>query len=649
MADAKATFAVELQDQTSRAAKSATDGLEKLRQKIQQDTDALRNMQTAMGRLKGATTDVSGVKKDLMARINATKGAIGNAQASYLKAGGSLDAMKAKTAGASAGADKLGGSMQGAGESAKGAGGKFGASGAQVAKGIAVAVLAVSAAWGALQRFALQAYDAARSLQITREAFMGSALGAERLESHIANLGRKVPQTRAEIQGIAQDLSEGGLAGNNLVTAMRAVATAGAVLPNAGAKIKAIAESAVQTKRLMIGAFDLKGTGLAIKDVAAELASSLKVSLGEAQQALMQGRVGIDSGLQAIDKAVEKRFGALAKKRAVGLESLFARGKEAIGNLFSKINFEPLLTAFDKLVAMLDTSTSTGSALAMIFDGMFGGMGKSATGVMPIVQGFIKGLIIGALWVETAFYRVRGALKRAIPKSLKGEIDGVSAAILAGKVAAVALGVAFAALGVVAAAAFLVVFAPIIAVVGAIALVIYAVKRFGPAVKDGIVKAVNWIRDKIGAAVDFIGALPGKLLALGKEMMEKLAEGIKAAAGAVSDAVSGVADDISGALGAPGVPQGAIDQAKRKGVPLSPLMRPGAGPTQGASFTPAAPIFQPSQPRDVVATNTTNTSTTGHTFNFTGMGEPDRAWFRRELTEVLKGSASGAGLNPTFA
>ena len=101
MSDAKASFAVELKDDTSPAALSAAEALQKMRGAIDRDVKALAEMQAAMKRVQGAGSVNIQVFKELQAKIEAQKTKIAEAQGKYVSLGGTFGGFhpKAKSAG----------------------------------------------------------------------------------------------------------------------------------------------------------------------------------------------------------------------------------------------------------------------------------------------------------------------------------------------------------------------------------------------------------------------------------------------------------------------------------------------------------------------------------------------------------------------
>lgn len=554
MGDPVASFAVDLETAGAVAgAKAAASAMEGLRGKIQEDEAALRSLQQALGRIKGAKVDVGDQTKALSTQMGALKANIATNQGVFMKLGGNLGELSKKSDGASASGKKLGDSMKGAGNSAQSSGEQFSMSWAEIAKGAAVAAVAVGAAIGAFTRFALLSWDHIRTQRITAEAFTGSAFAADQLASSIRGMEGGLPQTREGLQSIAQSLSEGGLSGRGMATALHLVATAAAVLPSAAAKLQSLAASASDAGKLLIGKDSLKGTGVTIDAIAAQLGKSMRGGVAAAKRALQTGGVELEAGLKALDGAVQDRFGDLAKRAALSAPAQWEKLKESIGGLFSSVAFEPALKALSKLTELLDESSTTGKALRELFATMFESAGSGLAELLPLVGGFMRGLLEGALLVQSAWKAVQGVLAKVFPAGLMEKIGGAKIAFYGGVTAAIlfaaAVGLATVALTVLAVLAVGLVLAlatPFIIVGGIIGGLIYVVVKFGSAIMNSMGRAFAWVGKQIKKALDAIRGF--NLADAASSIIGSLVDGLASAGKAVLSAVIGVGRSIGTAL-----------------------------------------------------------------------------------------------------
>lgn len=496
-ADAKATFAIELQDQTAGAADSAVSSLERLRAKIKQGQAALAEMQAAMQRLKGAAVveqyqrqaaalsrleaqmrrlqaasnvDIEKVQA-LQSKIDATRAAVDRLSQedtvkAFLQMRDAIDAQKQSIAGAQAEMVHLGGSYgktaQGAKEAKAGLGefletaqmaggpmgnlagranqlksalGKGGTAGALVLLLALLAALTVGVfiAAGALASFALQAAGAERANRLLMEAATGSSAAAASLSVQVDRVAGRVAMARSEIEEMALSLARTRLQGLALEAALSAVATASAVMgATAAAKLQGIAEQAARARRFVVGAFDLDGTGLQIADVAGALAKRLGISLNAAVAAIQNGQVQVEDGLQALDDAIQAKFGHIAKAQTLGFSFQLQRARENAGRVFADVHIEPFLEGLRSVLRLLDQSTVSGRALKVLAEVMlnplFAALGRGA----PYARAFFQGMIIGALLVAINVLRVKKAIDSVFGGESKTKVDSLRLAMLAG-------------------------------------------------------------------------------------------------------------------------------------------------------------------------------------------------------------------------
>jgi hypothetical protein len=647
MADAKASFAVELEDGVSKGANSGARSLEKLKKAIQDDQKALRDMQGAMGRLKGNTTDVTKAKSELQKKIDATKGSLGKAQAQYLQAGGQLSKLGEKAKGSSLSLSNLKTIAAG--------------SGAAVAALVAIVAGAIVAFVG----FGIAVADAARSSKLLLEAQTGSSLGADRMNQWVNAISRKVPLARAQIRDLVGALTDKGLQGNKLAHALSATATATAVLgSSAGSKIQAIAEQAVRARRLMIGMFDLQGTGVNINDVAAQLATIAKTSVGAAKAALQNGRVEVETGLKALDKAIESKLGGIAKKQMKSLPMQFEKAKEKFQDLFSGVRIEKLLDALDQMLGLLDQNTSSGQALKQICEGIIQPMVDAIGFAMPFIKQFFRGFLIGALQAGIVFLDLGTAIKVMIPKWLVSDLGSMTTALEAGKIAAYALAVV---VGLLAAAVALAA-APIVALAAGIYAAIKAYEALkevmgGKKLATGVTENIAKVKENVDGAArrkGFKSAVQGGFEAmrdprgkpvasasgnaLGDAMATGMAQGLRKGTDKVREAASEMGK--------------AAHDATKKAVdahsPSRLFFKTGGdiatGLAQGVDHGSSKvneSVYSLVTPADAkaVSSSVTNNKTSAPTQinHFYGMGAQDREWFERKSQAGLSRSAQMAG------
>jgi hypothetical protein len=214
---ADSTYAIELKDETSGAAESAANALSKLKKRIDDDTKALSQMQAAMRRLKGATTQDSAAVKALSDQISAQKAKIAGAQSAYVKLGGTFDGkVTPAITDATGGLKGFLGFMKTLPPHVLAA-----------AAAVAAFVGGIVAATAALLAYGIAQANARRNeeLQLERLAvitrrFGGAAGSGRELQESIDRVSSRVAAGRSEVSAYAQQLYRAGLRGAALGTAL---------------------------------------------------------------------------------------------------------------------------------------------------------------------------------------------------------------------------------------------------------------------------------------------------------------------------------------------------------------------------------------------------------------------------------------------
>lgn len=550
-ADAKATFAIELQDQTAGAAGSAAAGLERLRQKIREDQAALGEMQAALRRLKAGTNVSMEAFGELRSQIDAKKASLASAQQAFIQLGGTFG--KTTTA-----AKETGGGLQELLGTAQAAGGplgtlagrasqlgsvlgKAGAAGAALllAAALVAVVAGIAIAAVALASFGFHAADAARSSRLLLEAAAGSAAAGAALGAQLEAVAGRVALARGQLEEMALSLARARLAGRALESAFSSVATATAVMGSAaGSKLQGIAEQAARTRRFVLGAFDLDGTGLKIADVAGALAKRLGISFGAAVAAIQNWRVRVEDGLQALDDAVQAKFGKVAKAQLLGLGFQLQRARENFGRLFSGVKIDAFLEGLQSVLALLDQSTASGRALKAIAEGLLNPLFAALARTAPYARAFFQGLVIGALLLTIVVLRAKKALTEVFGGESKSNIDGIKLAVYGG-VAALGLFVgSLVGLAALVALAFAPLALSLVGIAAAVLLLLSPLLVVGAAAY-GLYVAFQ-------AAYDAISGLDFGEIATG--LISGLVGGIQAGVGLVAEAVQGLASTVMGTL-----------------------------------------------------------------------------------------------------
>ncbi|WP_437958595.1 hypothetical protein WME76_02295 [Sorangium sp. So ce119] len=452
--DQEARFAIDLDAKGADKARDLAQALSGLRDKMKADQSAVGELQAALKRLQVGGSANTEVFKKLRDQLAAKKASLGAAQEQYVKLGGTFGPVASGAKAASAGIDDVLGAAQGAGgpigglagrfSQLKGLIGKAGAAGAALV--LAAALLAVVAgavvATAALAAYALQAASAAREARLLFDAVSAGAGADQRLGVQVELLAARVNLARSQLNEMGLTLGRTRLQGRALEAAFSAVATTTAVMGQAaGSTLQSIATEAARTRVFVLNAFSLDGTGLKIKDVAAELAKRTKVSMQTAVAAIHNGRVKVADGLAALDAAVQAKFGKLAAAQMLGFDVQVMRLKENLSALFKDVNVDAALEGLRGVLRLFDQSTVTGQQLKFIAETLLNPLFESVRAASPYVQGFFKGMVIAALLVAITVQRLKKAWDDAFGGGTKSKIDGVKVGVYAG-IAAVALLVA---------------------------------------------------------------------------------------------------------------------------------------------------------------------------------------------------------------
>lgn len=549
MADATARFDLKINADASSTGPAAS-ALVNLAKRIQEDQKALGELQKAQKNLQGSTSVNVEAFKSLQKQIDAKKSSIAASSEQFLSLGGNMGKLSGylkkggddskKATGALddfvSAVDASGGSLgqyTSKIESVVEAFGKLGPAGLVGLAAVAVVALTLVlfAGIAALARYGFAAADAARTAGILREANAGSAAAASRLDKEISILSARVPTARAELEKLGNDLARSGLSGNTLQTALSAIATSSAVMGSqVGSTLQGIIDRARLSKRFILSAFDLQGTGLKIQDVGAAVAKRLGISVQAAVAAMQNGQVKLADGVAALDDAVQKKFGGAAMKLALSYPTQIAKAKESLDRLFAGVKIEPVLKVLHEVLGLLDENSASGKALKAIFETVLNPLFEAIGGKGGVAKAFFQGMIIVGLGFAIAILKAKKAIAETFGTS--SGIDSTSAALTAGKVVAVAL---VAGVGMLTAAFFLLAIATFIAFLPLILLGVAMV---------AVVAGIVWLIAHIGEAVSWLGELGGKAYKAGSDMIQGLGRAISAGKDWVVNLVKNLANSI---------------------------------------------------------------------------------------------------------
>lgn len=488
--DASASFAIDLEVKGTAEAQAGAEALEQLRNAIQGDVVALRQMQAAMRQLQGGGVQNTEVMRRLKDQIAAQKAKIAQAQNAYLQLGGTFGQQKRPAAEAAGLLTRLGDAAQGMPGPLGAAAGRLGQLGSLLGRGgpivagalavvavMALVVGAVGAAIAALGRYALAQADARRSELLRLEGmtkvrrFMLGGFGPRTsdsgsfLQSTIDSVSSSVAASRDEVASLAGELYRAGLRGGNLQEALEGASIA----LSAGGQ-----EAVQQFKAMALGAGLMGGS---VKKVADD---------------------------------ARARFGKINDAMRLGLNVQIAKAREGFNRMFRDLNIEPLLRGMKVLTDMFDDQTIAGRTLKTLMETMIQPVINAAEKAGPLIAKFFQGMRIAALVTTLILIRLQRQLKTTFGGAdVVGDIDLVKTAVMGGiavfSALAFTVGLAAAAFGLLGAA------------VGAVGLTLTAPFLL---IAKGVelVRAINWTK-------------------LGQDVVKGIADGIRAGVQWVLDAM----------------------------------------------------------------------------------------------------------------
>lgn len=492
------TFALELDDGISGPAGTAAASLEDLRGRITAGQARLRELQAAMGRLKGGTSTNVAAFRQLRDEIAGQKASLAGMESSYVSLGGTFGATTQRQATLLESLRQMPGplgsvagrvsTLQGlfgssAGRMALFAGGAL----ALVATLAAVAVAAVAAAVAIarytadLIRFGIASADARRSealhlegLVLTRRSLHATAGSASELMSAIDRVSGVAAISRGEVTRYAETLYRSGLRGHNLRTALEGVAISAAVGGD---------EVARRFAGMAVGA---SRTGRSID----ALADRVRARLG------------------GVNARMNSSLGRISERLRDGFAAIFGGPRVAAA-------IEAFQTRLGEIAGMFTQTSATGRALRAIVEALFPDMLDGATDAGGAIRRMFQYAVLGAQRATIAFLTVRNTL-RAFGRSTAG-LDALRGALV-------------------------LVHVPLSALMVNVRIVLAIVEALGQGFAQLAAQTVLAglaFLTIVGRISTFFESLD--LRTLGSNMLDGLVAGLRAGAGAVVDTVRGIA------------------------------------------------------------------------------------------------------------
>jgi hypothetical protein len=341
--DVTATFAVQLKDETSKPAADATNSLEALRAKMEEDTKALRGMQQALGKLKAGQLGTSDAAKVLKGKIAEQKAAIGKAQQEMINLGGSFTATAKKTEAGGGAMSKFKEVLAASGPKGQALAGVLEGVGAKTAS-MNIAAVAAAGAFLALAAaiavavVALVKYGIATADVRRQEALRLEGMLRLRNAHHVVTASS-----------------------NELQTAIDGVSSSSALSrEQVGSWAESIARTGIRGQQLNEILEVTASTASAAGDAAAARFRD---------QAIWAARTG--QNVSALAGRWRAAFGDIARRQANGLDRQMARLHENFTQLFSGIRLDGFLDGLNKVLSIFSQSSAAGRALKQIITTMF--------------------------------------------------------------------------------------------------------------------------------------------------------------------------------------------------------------------------------------------------------------------------------------
>lgn len=390
MADG-ASFTVSMVDKVSGPVDNAIKTLSELDSAIKKDERTLKALEAAMKRLS-TRTDVSAD------RLRGLQRAIDNTKASILTNTNKMADMAANE--------------KKAGDETAGLSGKTGAYVAAALAALAIVTKLAQAFYGyakAAVQAALASANAYRTMRLNAEALTGSAAAGRAYVETAYAVAHSSALAEERVLEIAKSLQVANLGAGQFKTTLSALSTVASIAGDEAAnKLLELAKKAQASGQLQLGE-DLVGTGLSQADVYAQLAAKLGVGVDKVDALLKAGKVKAQVGIDALNAAVQTRFGDVAARKMLDFDVQISKAKDNLSAMFHDVAIEPFLVALQKALSVLDSSTVVGAKLQKILVAMMDGFFEAATKALPYAELMFLKLVNNALkW----YIALRPAVKK---------------------------------------------------------------------------------------------------------------------------------------------------------------------------------------------------------------------------------------------
>lgn len=243
----------------------------------------------------------------------------------------------------------------------------------------------------------MAASDAKASLLGKLSALTGSADAARELSDAIDEVAKKTPVSGDRLEAFARSAAAAGLSGDKLKGTMQALARVEGVAGAAAADRmqELVQKIGAKGKMIVPEAEALKGTGITIDALYQKIADRIGVGKDKVEGLLKAGKVSVEEGIDALNAAIEGKFGKGSDRAMLRFGVQIAKLREAFDNLIEDVDWTPLQVAMRDVLSVFDDSTESGAKLKALVTDFFGTVAALAAKAGPYIKAFIEGAIDG--------------------------------------------------------------------------------------------------------------------------------------------------------------------------------------------------------------------------------------------------------------
>lgn len=315
-----------------------------------------------------------------------------------------------------------------------------------------------------------------------------TAKDASQMSESINRVSERVPLARSQVAGYGQELHRLGIRGRAAEDALEALSIAQAVQGDVG------------RRRLMM---------------------------------LVRQAGHSEGAMSDLARRVRRELGGIAAAQMLSLSMITTKLRESFQALFTGVDFGPLMSGFRRITSLLSQSTESGRALRAIFSTVLSVFTGALADTTPMVEYFLKELVILALKVAIKFFQVKNAIQDAFGSNIIGRMLQSESVMEAIRIVMIAMGIA---VGV------------LVAGIVALGLVVLGLMTPFLAIAAAIYYVYQATQELITSFPRLIVLFdPALWMSAGRDMISGIVAGLMSGADSVRAALTNIA---SGALGA---------------------------------------------------------------------------------------------------